>query len=67
MFHIDPTDPTPIEDQLVRTIRSAVGAGALAPGDALPTVHLEWSREYAERHESEAILKVLRGIASIER
>jgi GntR family transcriptional regulator len=38
MFHIDPSDPTPIEAQLVRTVRSAVGAGLLAPGDALPTV-----------------------------
>ncbi len=32
--------------------------------DALPSVHPEWSREYAERHEAETILKVLRGIAS---
>lgn len=38
MFHIDPSDPTPIEAQLVRTIRSAVGAGTLSAGDALPTV-----------------------------
>ncbi len=38
MFHIDPSDPTPLEAQLVRTIRSAVGAGTLAAGDALPTV-----------------------------
>ena len=38
MFHIDPSDPTPIEAQLVRTVRSAVGAGLLSPGDALPTV-----------------------------
>ena len=38
MFHIDPSDPTPIEAQLVRTVRSAVGAGALATGDTLPTV-----------------------------
>jgi GntR family transcriptional regulator len=38
MFHIDPSDPTPVEAQLVRTIRSAVGAGTLAAGDALPTV-----------------------------
>jgi GntR family transcriptional regulator len=38
MFHIDPSDPTPIEAQLVRTVRSAVGAGLLAPGDAMPTV-----------------------------
>lgn len=38
MFHIDPSDPTPVEDQLARTIRSAVGAGLLSPGDRLPTV-----------------------------
>jgi len=38
MFHIDPSDPTPVESQLVRTVRSAVGAGLLSPGDALPTV-----------------------------
>jgi GntR family transcriptional regulator len=38
MFHIDPDDPTPAEDQLVRTIRSAIGAGLLEPGEPLPTV-----------------------------
>ena len=38
MFHVDPNDPTPAEVQLVRTIRSAVGAGLLEPGDRLPTV-----------------------------
>ncbi len=38
MFHVDPADPTPVEAQLARTIRSAVGAGLLAPGDRLPTV-----------------------------
>ena len=38
MFHLDPSDPAPVETQLVRTIRSAVGAGLLSPGDALPTV-----------------------------
>lgn len=38
MFHVDPADPTPVEAQLVRSVRSAVGAGLLAPGDALPTV-----------------------------
>lgn len=38
MFHVDTTDPTPVEVQLVRTIRSAVGAGLLEPGDRLPTV-----------------------------
>ncbi len=38
MFHVDLSDPTPVEAQLVRTIRSAVGAGALLAGDPLPTV-----------------------------
>lgn len=38
MFHVDRTDPTPVEAQLVRTVRSAVGAGLLEPGDRLPTV-----------------------------
>ena len=38
MFHIDPSDPTPIEAQIVRSVRSAVGAGVLGAGDALPTV-----------------------------
>lgn len=38
MFSIDPTDPTPIESQLVRSIRSAIGAGLLAGGEPLPTV-----------------------------
>lgn len=38
MFHIDPSDPTPAEAQVVRTVRSAVGAGVLSPGDRMPTV-----------------------------
>lgn len=38
MFHVDPADPTPVEAQVVRTVRSAVAAGLLAPGDPLPTV-----------------------------
>ena len=38
MFHVDPTDPTPAEVQLVRSVRSAIGAGLLAGGEALPTV-----------------------------
>jgi GntR family transcriptional regulator len=38
MFHIDPTDPTPVDAQLVRTIRSAIGAGLLDAGEPLPTV-----------------------------
>ena len=38
MFHIDPSDPTPVEMQLVRTVKSAVSAGLLSPGEQLPTV-----------------------------
>jgi GntR family transcriptional regulator len=38
MFHIDPTDPMPVDAQLVRTIRSAIGAGLLEPGEPMPTV-----------------------------
>lgn len=38
MFHLDPTDPAPAEVQLVRTIRSAISAGLLTPGEQLPTV-----------------------------
>lgn len=38
MFHVDPSDPTPVDVQLVRTIRSAIGAGLLSPGDEIPTV-----------------------------
>jgi GntR family transcriptional regulator len=38
MFHIDPDDPTPVDTQIVRNVRAAVGAGVLEPGDALPTV-----------------------------
>lgn len=38
MFHVDPSDPTPVDAQLVRTIRSAVGAGLLVEGDELPTI-----------------------------
>lgn len=38
MFHLDPTDPVPAEVQLVRTIRSAISAGLLTPGEQLPTV-----------------------------
>ena len=38
MFHYDPSDPTPADAQLVRTIRSAIGAGLLEAGEPLPTV-----------------------------
>jgi len=38
MFHVDLSDPTPVEAQVARSIRSAIGAGVLSPGDRLPTV-----------------------------
>lgn len=38
MLHIDPSDPTPVEAQIVRAVRSALGAGLLSPGQMLPTV-----------------------------
>jgi GntR family transcriptional regulator len=38
MFHIDPTDATPIYAQLERAIRMEVDAGRLAVGAQLPTV-----------------------------
>lgn len=36
---------------------------SVAPAGELPTLHLRWSREYAERHEAELIVKLLRGVA----
>ncbi len=38
MFHYDPSDPTPADVQLVRTIRSSIGAGLLDAEQPLPTV-----------------------------
>ncbi|MDP9348238.1 MAG: GntR family transcriptional regulator [Gemmatimonadota bacterium] len=38
MFHVDRSDPTPADVQLVRSVRSAVGAGLLGAGELLPTV-----------------------------
>lgn len=38
MFHVDPTDPTPPELQLARSIRSAIRDQLLAAGETLPTV-----------------------------
>jgi len=35
---IDPADPTPLHAQLERSIRVAIGARRLRPGDQLPTV-----------------------------
>ena len=38
MLTVDPDDPTPLYAQLDRSIRAAIAAGRLAPGDRLPTV-----------------------------
>lgn len=38
MFQIDPDNPAPIYAQLERSVRTAVAAGWLEPGDQLPTV-----------------------------
>ena len=38
MFHIRPESGEPIYRQLIRQITHAITAGALAPGDQLPTV-----------------------------
>ena len=47
--------------------RAVTQYGCYTVGDVRPTVRLEWSREYAERHEPEAILELLRGIATTGR
>lgn len=74
MFHIDPSDPTPLEAQLVRTIRSALGAGLLAPGEPMPTVRQlavdlripanAVSRAYAEL-ERQQVLATRRGVGIV--
>jgi GntR family transcriptional regulator len=74
MFHIDPSDPTPLEAQLVRTIRSALGAGLLAPGEPMPTVRQlavelripanAVSRAYAEL-EQQQVLATRRGVGIV--
>ena len=74
MFHIDPTDPTPVEAQIVRTIRSAIGAGSLAAGDVLPTVRQlsvdlrvganAVSRAYAEL-ERERVIATRAGVGTV--
>jgi GntR family transcriptional regulator len=38
MFHLDPSDPTPLYAQLEWAIRAAVATGQLEDGDRLPTV-----------------------------
>ncbi|MBV9109314.1 MAG: GntR family transcriptional regulator [Gemmatimonadetes bacterium] len=76
MFHIDPSDPTPAEVQLVRTIRSAIGAGLLDPGEPLPTVRQlsvelkvganSVSRAYAEL-ERQGVLATRPGVGTVVR
>ena len=38
MINIDPTDPTPVETQIVRNVRAAIDEGVYEAGDPLPTV-----------------------------
>ena len=76
MFHIDPSDPTPVEAQLVRSVRSAVGAGLLSPGQALPTVRQlavdlrvganAVARAYAEL-ERQQVLETVGGVGIVVR
>ena len=76
MFHIDPSDPTPVEAQIVRTVRSAVGAGALSPGQTLPTVRQlavdlrvganAVARAYAEL-ERQQVLETVGGVGIVVR
>src|SRR3954462_1591179 len=76
MFHIDPTDPTPVDAQLVRTIRSAIGAGLLEPGEPLPTVRQlavelkvganSVSRAYAEL-QRQGVLATRAGVGTVVR
>ena len=76
MFHIDPTDPTPVDAQLVRTIRSAIGAGLLEPGEPLPTVRQlavdlkvganAVSRAYAEL-QRQGVLATRPGVGAVVR
>lgn len=74
MFHIDPSDPTPVEAQLVRTIRSALGAGLLEAGEPMPTVRQlavelrvganSVSRAYAEL-ERQGVLATRKGVGIV--
>jgi len=76
MFHIDPTDPTPVEAQIVRTVRSAVGAGLLAAGATLPTVRQlavdlrvganAVARAYAQL-EQQRVLETVAGVGTVVR
>lgn len=76
MFHVDPSDPTPIEAQLARAVRSAIADESLAPGDALPTVRQlavqlkvganAVARAYAEL-EREGVLATRPGVGAVVR
>src|SRR3954468_14692289 len=76
MFHIDPTDPTHVDAQLVRTIRSALCARLLEPGEPLPTVRQlavelkvganAVSRAYAEL-ERQGVLATRPGVGTVVR
>lgn len=76
MFHIDPSDPTPAEAQIVRTVRSALGAGLLAEGQVMPTVRQlavdlrvganAVARAYAEL-ERQQVLETVGGVGVVVR
>ena len=76
MFHIDPSDPTPAEAQIVRTVRSALGAGLLAPGERMPTVRQlavdlrvganAVARAYEEL-ERQGVLETKQGVGTVVR
>jgi GntR family transcriptional regulator len=76
MFHIDPSDPTPVEAQIVRTVRAAVGEGLLSPGRLLPTVRQlavdlrvganAVARAYAEL-ERQQVLETVAGVGIVVR
>lgn len=76
MFHIDPSDPTPAEAQIVRTVRSALGAGLLSPGQTMPTVRQlavdlrvganAVARAYAEL-ERQRVLETVGGVGTVVR
>jgi GntR family transcriptional regulator len=76
MFHIDPSDPTPVEAQIIRSVRSALGAGALDAGDVLPTVRQlavdlrvganAVARAYAEL-EAQQVIETVAGVGTVVR
>ena len=76
MFQLDPSDPTPAEAQIVRTVRSALGAGLLIPGQTMPTVRQlavdlrvganAVARAYAEL-ERQRVLETVGGVGIVVR